>query len=213
MTQALLAIVAQGNDDENLNDHRQHQLQPLIDYLVHKLSTKQMASILFVCTHNSRRSQFSQTWAQLSANHFNLPIQCFSGGTEVTACNPRTIDSLNRSGLDIDCKESGDDNPHYLVTCRDSTHPIELYSKRLDDPKNPVEHFAAVMTCDHADQNCPTILGADRRIPIRYEDPKAFDDSPQEAVMYDTRSRQIATEMHYIMQKTKEALSQGERQD
>ena len=70
-----------------------------------------------------------------------------------------------------------------------------------------------MITCDHADQNCPTILGADHRIPIRYEAPKAFDDSPQEAVMYDTRSRQIATEMHYIMQKTKEALSQGERQD
>ena len=85
-------------------------------------------------------------------------------------------------------------------------HGIELYSKLVDNPVNPTNNFATVMTCDHADKNCPTIFGAERRIPIRYEDPKAFDNSPQEAVMYDNRSRQIATEMFYVMKKTKEAL-------
>ncbi|MEC7405720.1 MAG: protein-tyrosine-phosphatase, partial [Bacteroidota bacterium] len=95
------------------------------------------------------------------------------------------------------------------VSSEESEHGIELYSKLVDDPINPRNNFAAVMTCDHADKNCPTIFGAEQRIPIRYEDPKAFDNSPQEAVTYDNRSQQIATEMYYVMKKTKEALLPG----
>jgi arsenate reductase (thioredoxin) len=57
------------------------------------------------------------------------------------------------------------------------------------------------MTCSHADENCPFISGAEVRLPVRYEDPKAFDDSPQEADKYDERSRQIATEMFYVFLK------------
>ena len=53
------------------------------------------------------------------------------------------------------------------------------------------------MTCDHADENCPFIPGCDVRLPIRYEDPKAFDDTPLEAEKYDERSLQIANEMFY----------------
>jgi len=80
----------------------------------------------------------------------------------VTACNPRTIASLNRSGLNIEGKEEGDDNPRYLVSSEESEHGIELYSKLVDDPINPRNNFAAVMTCDHADKNCPTIFGAEQ---------------------------------------------------
>ncbi|HAB89337.1 MAG TPA: hypothetical protein DCF84_02285 [Bacteroidetes bacterium] len=49
----------------------------------------------------------------------------------------------------------------------------------IDDLINPSENFVAVMTCDHADENCSTIFGTERRIPIRYEDPKAFDNNSQ----------------------------------
>ena len=206
MPHPLLTTIVQDKNNLILNEGRQESLDNLVDYLLHRLSQGDKASILFVCTHNSRRSQLSQVWAQFAADHFELAVQCFSGGTEVTACNPRTIASLNRSGLNIEGKEEGDDNPRYLVTSEESEHGIELYSKLVDDPINPRNNFAAVMTCDHADKNCPTIFGAERRIPIRYEDPKAFDNSPQEGVMYDNRSQQIATEMYYVMKKTKEAL-------
>ena len=208
MPNPLLTTIVQDKNNLILNEGRQKSLDDLVGYLLHRLSQGEKASILFVCTHNSRRSQFSQVWGQFAADHFDLAVQCFSGGTEVTACNPRTIDSLHRSGLIIERKEQGDDNPRYLVSSAENEHCVELFSKVVDDPINPTDNFAAVMTCDHADKNCPTIFGADRRIPIRYEDPKAFDNSPQEAVMYDNRSRQIATEMFYVMKKTKEALLQ-----
>jgi arsenate reductase (thioredoxin) len=57
------------------------------------------------------------------------------------------------------------------------------------------------MTCSHADENCPFIPGAEARIPVRYEDPKAFDDTTEEAAQYDARSRQIASEMFFVFSR------------
>ena len=75
--------------------------------------------------------------------------------------------------------------------------PIVAFSKLFDDTPSP---FAAVMTCTHADENCPFIPAADCRIPVRYDDPKAFDDTALEAEKYDERSMQIASEMFYVFQ-------------
>ena len=57
------------------------------------------------------------------------------------------------------------------------------------------------MTCSHADENCPVIPGTEKRIVVRYEDPKAFDNTSEEADRYDERSLQIAAEMFYVFSK------------
>ena len=75
---------------------------------------------------------------------------------------------------------------------------MSLFSKVFDHEANLAEQFAAIMTCSHADENCPYIPGSEARIPVRYEDPKAFDDTEQEAEMYDERSMQIASEMLWV---------------
>ena len=54
------------------------------------------------------------------------------------------------------------------------------------------------MTCSQANANCPFIPGAEKRIPITYEDPKEFDNTPQQIKKYQERSNQIATEMLYV---------------
>jgi arsenate reductase len=59
------------------------------------------------------------------------------------------------------------------------------------------------MTCSQADGGCPFIVGAEKRIPITYEDPKAFDNTPQQAEKYRERSFQIATELMYIFAQIK----------
>lgn len=48
------------------------------------------------------------------------------------------------------------------------------------------------MTCSQADEGCPFISEPEKRIPITYEDPKAFDNTPQQAEKYEERSVQIA---------------------
>jgi len=59
------------------------------------------------------------------------------------------------------------------------------------------------MTCSSADKGCPFIAGAEKRIPVTYEDPKLFDNTPQQAEKYLERSNQIATEMKYVFEHVK----------
>lgn len=54
------------------------------------------------------------------------------------------------------------------------------------------------MTCSQADEGCPYIAGAEKRIPVRYEDPKSSDKTPQQNEIYTQRSLQIASEMFYV---------------
>jgi arsenate reductase len=126
-------------------------------------------------------------------------LQTFSGGTEVTACNPRTVAALKRSGLRFSIKEASSTNPHYAVAFSDMEPPLICYSKIFNQAPNPSSNYCAVMTCSHADQNCPVAIGCDLRLAIRYEDPKVSDDTPQEAATYDERCAQIAREMLYAI--------------
>ena len=54
------------------------------------------------------------------------------------------------------------------------------------------------MTCSEADAGCPFVAGAEKRFPVTYEDPKAFDGTPRQREKYLERSLQIATEMAYV---------------
>ena len=72
------------------------------------------------------------------------------------------------------------------------------FSKKMDDDFNPKSAFAAIMTCDSADEACPVVSGAEKRIPITFEDPKKFDNTPLQTEKYRERSEQIATELFYV---------------
>ena len=54
------------------------------------------------------------------------------------------------------------------------------------------------MTCNNADEGCPMVFGAEARFPIKYDDPKEFDNSSQQTEKYAERSLQIASEMFYV---------------
>lgn len=185
----------------NISEERIEVLNPLIEYIQSKIDEKKDINLNFICTHNSRRSQFSQIWAQTAANYYGIPANCYSGGVEVTAFNERAVESIKRSGFRVSSK--GDTNPIYSIFYANDAEPISAFSKLFDDPINKAKQFAAVMTCSHADDNCPFIPGTEKRIPVRYEDPKAFDDTSQEEEKYDERSLQIASEMFYVFSKIK----------
>ena len=172
-------------------------INELIDYIRNK--KKEEVKLVFICTHNSRRSQLAQVWAKTAAQYYNVNVECFSGGTEATAFNKRAIAALERAGFHITSK--GESNPVYQVSYSDDALPITAYSKMYDDQANPTSGFAAVMTCSDADANCPFIPGAEIRIPLNYNDPKEFDNTTEETAKYDERSKQIASEMFYIMSK------------
>lgn len=174
-------------------DNRKVILDKFKDYIQNKLEIGETPRLNFICTHNSRRSQFSQIWAQTAAAFFAIDVECFSGGVELTAFNERAVESILRSGFKVE--KDGEINPKYSVYYDTKSKPIVAFSKLFDDTPSP---FAAVMTCAHADENCPFIPAAECRIPVRYDDPKAFDDTALEAEKYDERSIQIASEMFYV---------------
>lgn len=179
-----------------IQDDRLPVLNQLIDYCKEQLNKSQEIKLNFICTHNSRRSQFSQIWAQVAAAYYNVPAKSFSGGVEVTAFNERAVASIQRSGFKVSF--NGTENPRYKISFNDVSSPVTAFSKLYDDQINPFAKFAAIMTCSDADENCPYIPGTDARIPLRYEDPKAFDDTDQEEVKYDERSLQIASELLFV---------------
>lgn len=181
---------------------RKRQLEKLALFLKTRRASGETAKVVFICTHNSRRSHMGQLFAALAAAFYDIDrIESFSGGTEVTAFNPRAVSALERIGFRT--VNPGGDNPHYKVTFAQNRSPIEAFSKKYDNDFNPDQGFAAVMTCDHADKNCPTVSGAALRIPLHFVDPKVADGTPQEAKTYDARARQIATEVFYAFSRIK----------
>lgn len=187
-----------GLNPKSISEERKAILQPLTDFIQAKVLNNQEIRINFICTHNSRRSHLSQVWAQTMAKYFNIKnVFCYSGGTEATALFPMVAETLKNSGFEVKTISKGN-NPIYSIKYADNEHPIIGFSKKLDDDFNPKSEFAAIMTCSQADGGCPFIAGAEQRIPITFQDPKAFDNTPQQAEKYNERSLQIATELFYV---------------
>jgi arsenate reductase len=188
---------------DKISGERKEILQPLALYIQSKTDTQESIRINFICTHNSRRSHLSQVWAQTMAYYFNVKnVQCYSGGTESTALFPMVAQTLKSTGFQIETISEGK-NPVYSIKYAENEPPIIGFSKKLDDNFNPKSEFAAVMTCSQADGGCPFIAGTEKRIPITFEDPKAFDNSPMQAEKYQERSLQIATELFYVFSQIK----------
>lgn len=179
-----------------LSDERKRILTPLQNYIQNAIYKNGKVNLNFICTHNSRRSQFSQAWAQVAAYYYKIPAACLSGGVEETAFNERAVASLKKAGFEITSKD--EQNPYYAVSFAPDVNSIKMFSKLYNHPTNLSTNFAAVMTCSHADDNCPVISGAEKRIQLLYDDPKEFDGTDLESIKYDERSNQIGTELFYI---------------
>lgn len=174
-----------------------------------RLAAGKPAQLTFICTHNSRRSHMSQIWAQTAAYHYGLDqVSTYSGGTDVTACNCRTVTAMRRAGFDIQDATTGD-NPLYLVRYAGDRPPIRAYSKLYNADANPRQGFIALMTCSSADKSCPVVKGSIARHAIHYTDPRLCDDTPTETTAYNERCREIAREMFYLMAEVRRQRSTG----
>lgn len=190
-------------DISTISVERKEVLQPLVTYIKTKYSSNDTIRLNFICTHNSRRSHLSQVWAQALATYFGIgKVYSYSGGTEATAMFPVASETLQKQGFEIK-KLSENQNPVYSIKHAENEAAVIGFSKTYDDPFNPQSEFAAILTCSSADQGCPFIPGAEKRIPITFEDPKAFDNTPLQAEKYLERSVQIATELFYVFNQIK----------
>jgi arsenate reductase len=112
--------------------------------------------ILFLCTHNSCRSQM----AEALANHFlGSRCQAYSAGTEATRVNPLAAQVLTELGVDTSL----------------------LRSKTMEEFAG--QSFDSVVTlCGDANEKCPLFFGGVQRLHHGFEDPSRLTGSEEEVL-------------------------------
>ena len=181
---------------------RKQALLVLSNYLMHQIKEGKTPSVTVICTHNSRRSHLAQLWLAISADYYQThKISTFSGGTEISAFNPRTVAALQKIGLRITSQNLSVANPTYEVCWSDEMTPYLAFSKQYADLPNPKKDFLAVMVCSHADINCPIVTGSTLKLALPYQDPKAFDDTDLEASEYTKTCALIGLEMLFVLKQ------------
>lgn len=187
---------------DNIAVERRQILQNIANWIIAKKAKSEPVKLNYICTHNSRRSHFGQVWGAAAARWYGVTnVETFSGGVEVTAFNPNAIAALKRVGFEVEIEAEGV-NPRYKVSGADD-FSVVCFSKKFDDAQNPASGFAAVMTCSDIETNCPYVPGAEAKFSTTYDDPKAFDNTPQQDEAYSARCRQIALENLYLMSLVK----------
>jgi len=117
-----------------------------------------MKKVLFICTHNSSRSQM----AEGLVNHdLAGKVQAFSAGTDPTFVHPLAIAVMKDLGIDISRQRS----------------------KSLDEFVN--EKFDYVITlCDHAAESCPVFFGGTQRMHMGFPDPMSIKGTEGEKLLF-----------------------------
>ena len=110
--------------------------------------------VLFVCTHNSARSQMAEGLLRYMAGD---RFETFSAGTEKTHVRPLAVEAMRELGIDI------------------TSHT----SKTLDNFDG--QQFDYVITvCDRANESCPLFSGGTERLHWSFDDPTAATGSDEE---------------------------------
>jgi arsenate reductase (thioredoxin) len=189
--------------NQNISSVRAHELALLSDIIAKLYQEKEDVNIMFVCTHNSRRSHLAQLMFTFAAARYGMNnINVYSSGTEVTRIHKNILASLERKGYGV-CTDMDDaaPNPIYQITDLATGRSVDVFSKRYDDMSIPKENLIAVMVCDSAQESCPYIPGTYQRYNLTYIDPKRGDDTPECDQIYDETVDIIALEMDYLAQE------------
>ena len=121
------------------------------------------ARVLFLCTHNSARSQMAEGLLRhLAGDRF----EAMSAGTEATHVRPLAIMAMEEVGVDISGQES---------------KTLERY---LGEPLDYV-----ITVCDDANEACPFFPGAKSRLHWSFEDPSKAEGSEEERLAVFRRVR------------------------
>jgi arsenate reductase (thioredoxin) len=126
--------------------------------------------VLFICTHNSARSQMAEGYLRhLAGDRFDV----YSAGTEATLVRPQAIDVMNEIGIDISGQTS---------------KTLHRYlSERWD---------YVITVCDDANESCPVFPGTSDRSHWSFPDPsKATGTDAEKLAVYRDVRDQIARRM------------------
>ncbi|MFO8232490.1 MAG: arsenate reductase ArsC [Longimonas sp.] len=121
-------------------------------------------SVLFICTHNSARSQMAEG---LLRDRYGDDYDVYSAGTEQTHVRPLAIQAMDELGIDI------------------SGHT----SKTIDDVAEGRTFDYVVTVCNSARENCPYLPAQEQNMHQSFDDPSAATGSEEEQLAVFRRVR------------------------
>lgn len=129
--------------------------------------------VLFLCTHNSARSQLAEALArQLGGGQ----VEAYSAGNQPTQLHPMTLETLHEIGIDP------------------QGHTSKLLDQFVD------QEFDYVITvCDRARESCPTFPGDPVQIHWSFLDPAAISDPHAQRQAFRTIRRELETRLRYLL--------------
>lgn len=136
------------------------------------MSDKEKRKVLFLCTHNSARSQMAEG---ILRNLYGDKFEVFSAGTEPSRVNPYAIRAMQEIGIDIS---------------ENTSKSIEGFQGMNID--------YVVTVCDRVKESCPTFPRAKHNIHKGFIDPSKFRGKDEEILL---GFRQIRDEIRSWIQK------------
>lgn len=184
-------------DPNSIQQSRRLKLEILAQDIRSLIAIHEVANVTVICTHNSRRSQLAQFWINTLASIHGLAIHAWSGGTETTAFNHRMVHAMRSSGFEMTQISQGE-NPLYISGDEERSH-LRYFSKVYYEEPNPKSNYIAILVCSSANETCPVVFGSSKRHFLPFEDPKHFDDTPQEEDAYLSKVEEVGQEMKYML--------------
>ncbi len=129
-----------------------------------------MYKVLFVCIHNSARSQMAEA---LLRKYGGESFAAFSAGFEPGTLNPLAVEALKEEGLDISDHET--------------SSVFDLFKE------GKLFHYVVTVCDESSSERCPIFPGQAERLHWSFKDPSMFTGSHEEkleqtkAVMYDIK--------------------------
>jgi len=115
------------------------------------------SKVLFICVHNSARSQMAETWLNaLAGDRFAAE----SAGLDPTTVNPLVVEVMKEEGFDL--------------ASRSTRSAFDLY-------KAGQLYDYVITVCDAAsEKQCPVFPGVTKRLHWGFEDPEGFSGNEDE---------------------------------
>lgn len=133
------------------------------------------ARVLFLCTHNSARSQMAE--ALLRTHAYERQIEVFSAGSLPTQVMPEAIAAMQQMGIDIRTQQS---------------KSLDLFREQSFD--------YVITLCDHARETCPQFVGSPRTIHWSIPDPssRTIDDTERLSIFVATAQDILARVQYFV---------------
>jgi arsenate reductase len=187
---------------DSIPSPRKQKLIELAAQLKLAFSSANALNLVFVCTHNSRRSHMGQLWAKLAAHYYGFEnVNSFSAGTEVTELNSNVIEMLQKVGYKVSTFQNVS-NPAYLIEFGEN-QSLTCFSKLIEHKSNPKADFFAIMMCTEAEANCPFVPGAIHRIGLPFDDPKVYDNTIKVSDAYLSTFEEIGLQILFLFNQIK----------